>query len=86
MRSDSSKLVAVRAVAHDAKWHAVPCDRHVIQRGYLRYATREEKDDWVVVQPVEGGRPVLGFQRVPEPKTGKNRVHLDVRVIGPLAR
>ena len=50
----------------------------------LRYATREEKDDWVVVQPVEGGRPILGFQRVPEPKTGKNRVHLDVRVIGPV--
>ncbi len=44
--------------------------------------TAEEKDDWVVVQPAEGGGPVLGFQRVPEPKTGKNRVHLDVRVTG----
>jgi predicted enzyme related to lactoylglutathione lyase len=48
----------------------------------LGYVTQEEKDDWVVVQPVEGGRPVLGFQRVPEPKSGKNRVHLDVRVTG----
>jgi len=48
----------------------------------LRYVIREEKDDWVVVQPVEGGRPVLGFQRVPEPKTGMNRVHLDIRVSG----
>jgi predicted enzyme related to lactoylglutathione lyase len=48
----------------------------------LHYVTQEEKDDWVVVRPVEGGRPVLGFQRVSEPKTGKNRVHLDVRVSG----
>jgi predicted enzyme related to lactoylglutathione lyase len=44
--------------------------------------TTEEKDDWVVVQLAEGGRPVVGFQRVPEPKTVKNRVHLDVRMSG----
>ena len=25
---------------------------------------------------------VLGFQRVPEPRPGKNRVHIDVRVAG----
>jgi hypothetical protein len=51
----------------------------------LQATTTEEKDDWVVVKPVEGGRPVLGLQRVPEPKTGKNRVHLDVRVRGGVA-
>ncbi|CAN5638251.1 VOC family protein [soil metagenome] len=28
----------------------------------------------------EGKRPRLFFQRVPEPKTVKNRVHLDIRV------
>ena len=49
----------------------------------LRYVPRQEKDDWVVVQPVEGGRPALGFQRVPEPKVGKNRVHLDIRARSP---
>lgn len=48
----------------------------------LRYTVREVKDDWVVVQPVEGEGPVLGFQCVPEPKTGKNRVHLDIRTAG----
>jgi predicted enzyme related to lactoylglutathione lyase len=48
----------------------------------LRYAPGLEKDDWVVVQPVEGGRPAIGFQRVPEPKAGKNRVHLDIRAGG----
>ena len=50
----------------------------------LHYVTRDEKDDWVVVQSVEGGGPVLGFQRVPAPKAGKNRVHLDVQVTGPV--
>lgn len=29
--------------------------------------------------PLDGDRPRLFFQRVPEPKTAKNRVHLDVR-------
>jgi hypothetical protein len=31
----------------------------------------------------EGVRPRLFVQRVPEPKTAKNRVHLDVNVSGP---
>ncbi len=48
----------------------------------LRYTVTEEKDGWVVVQAAEGGRPVVGFQRVPEPKTVKNRVHLDIRATG----
>jgi predicted enzyme related to lactoylglutathione lyase len=48
----------------------------------LGYVTRELADGGVVVQPVAGGGPVLGFQPVPEPKTVKNRVHLDVRVRG----
>ncbi|TYP84749.1 VOC family protein [Blastococcus xanthinilyticus] len=30
--------------------------------------------------PPEPGRPRVLFQAVPEPKTGKNRLHLDVRV------
>ncbi|MGH2734527.1 MAG: VOC family protein [Actinomycetota bacterium] len=35
-----------------------------------------------VVDP-QGGGPRLLFQKVPEPKTVKNRVHLDVNVGGP---
>ncbi len=34
---------------------------------------------WVCQDP-DGVGPRLFFQRVPEPKTMKNRVHLDVRV------
>ena len=39
----------------------------------------EERDlRWAAVDP-EGTGPRLFFQRVPEPKTVKNRLHLDVR-------
>jgi Glyoxalase-like domain len=39
-------------------------------------------DQWALVDP-EGTGPRLYIQRVPEGKTAKNRVHLDVRVAGP---
>jgi len=39
-----------------------------------------ERDSRDAIVPPEGGQgPRLFFQRVPEPKTVKNRVHLDVR-------
>jgi catechol 2,3-dioxygenase-like lactoylglutathione lyase family enzyme len=45
------------------------------------------EDEWnsasAVVDP-DGGGPRLYFQRVPEPKAVKNRVHLDLNVGGPL--
>jgi predicted enzyme related to lactoylglutathione lyase len=40
---------------------------------------RVESDEWVLVATPGGGTSV-SFQRVGEPKVGKNRVHLDVRV------
>ncbi len=39
-------------------------------------------DQASLVDP-EGAGPRMYFQRVPEGKTAKNRVHLDVRVAGP---
>jgi hypothetical protein len=38
-----------------------------------------EDDPSVLVEPPDDGAPRLFFNRVPEPKTVKNRVHLDVR-------
>jgi hypothetical protein len=38
-----------------------------------------EDDPSVLVEPVAGRGPRLFFTRVPEPKTVKNRVHLDLR-------
>ncbi len=37
-----------------------------------------EEDPTVMVEPLNGG-PRLWFQLVPEPKRGKNRIHLDLR-------
>ena len=42
--------------------------------GYLM----RQSHDWVALEPAHG--MTVSFQRVPEPKTGKNRVHLDVDV------
>ena len=41
---------------------------------------RSRSDDWISLHPVIPGGPHLAFQVVPEPKTGKNRLHLDVDV------
>lgn len=38
-----------------------------------------ESEEWVCVRMPDGSTPV-SFQRVPEKKVGKNRVHLDVQV------
>jgi hypothetical protein len=41
-------------------------------------------DNSAIVDP-DGGRPRVFFQKVPEPKTAKNRVHLDVRAASGLS-
>jgi predicted enzyme related to lactoylglutathione lyase len=47
----------------------------------LGYERREVNEQYVALLPPapEPGRPALLFQRVPEPKSAKNRVHLDFR-------
>lgn len=43
-------------------------------------AQAEEPDEaWIKIADPSGNGPTLLFHRVPEPKTIKNRVHLDVR-------
>jgi catechol 2,3-dioxygenase-like lactoylglutathione lyase family enzyme len=44
----------------------------------VRVTSREP--DWVNLEPAMAGGPCLAFQLVPEPKAGKNRLHLDVWV------
>jgi hypothetical protein len=44
-----------------------------------------EDDPMVVVEPADGDRPRLLFQLVLEPKTVKNRVHLDLWADDPRA-
>jgi hypothetical protein len=41
----------------------------------------EDEDSWAVCTDPTGAGPRLYFQRVPEGKVVKNRLHLDVRVV-----
>ena len=45
----------------------------------LRYEPREPADDdWVVLRDPDGQGVNVSLQRVPEPRVGKNRLHLDL--------
>jgi hypothetical protein len=47
---------------------------------YHRSLPPEDRDSWFACSDPAGAGPRLYFQRVPEGKVVKNRVHLDVRV------
>lgn len=49
--------------------------------GYVAEAGYDEPDGASIVDP-DGRGPAIGFLRVPEGKTAKNRVHIDIRVAG----
>ncbi|MDP9295285.1 MAG: VOC family protein [Actinomycetota bacterium] len=42
------------------------------------YTMQESDERWAWLLDPNGSRIEIGFQRVPEPKLGKNRVHLDL--------
>jgi predicted enzyme related to lactoylglutathione lyase len=46
----------------------------------LGYRQRKESEPYVVLVPNDGRGPALVLQQVPEPKTTKNRMHLDIQV------
>ena len=46
----------------------------------LGLAPRRVNEQFVALDPIAGsGQPGMLFQKVPEPKVGKNRVHVDLR-------
>lgn len=49
--------------------------------GYVAEPGYDEPDGASIVDPAGHG-PAIGFLRVPEGKTAKNRVHIDIRVAG----
>ncbi|WP_433468154.1 VOC family protein [Spirillospora sp. CA-128828] len=46
----------------------------------LGMKTTAASGDWLDLEPLGAGGPILSFQRVPEGKKGKNRLHLDLDV------
>ena len=58
-------------------------DPHALARFWsqaLDVAVAHEWNQYVMLAPTGKGHPGLAFQRVPEVKQGKNRVHLDLMV------
>ena len=49
--------------------------------GYVNEPGYDDPDGASIIDP-DGKGPAIGFLRVPEPKTSKNRMHIDVRVAG----
>ncbi len=49
--------------------------------GYVPEPGYDEPDGASIVDS-DGVGPAIGWLRVPEPKTAKNRVHIDIRVAG----
>jgi hypothetical protein len=48
----------------------------------LHYEREESQVDWAAVRDPGRRGPRIYFQRVPEPKTAKNRMHVDLAVGG----
>jgi Glyoxalase-like domain len=49
--------------------------------GYVEEPGYDFPDGASIIAP-DGRGPAIGFLRVPEPKTAKNRMHIDIRVAG----
>ena len=49
--------------------------------GYVDEPGYVDPDGASIVDP-DGKSPAIGFLRVPEPKSAKNRMHIDIRVAG----
>ena len=49
--------------------------------GYVAEPGYDDPDGASIVDP-DGRGPALGFLRVPEGKTAKNRMHIDIRMAG----
>jgi hypothetical protein len=66
-------------VVIDCADHGAVVDFWAAAMGYERHEVNEQYVALVPPSPAAPGRPPLLFQKVPEPKVTKNRVHLDLR-------
>jgi hypothetical protein len=66
-------------------YEVAPYDEAEVARLAANGVFDVEEDPSVLVERVDGAGPRLFFQLVPESKTVKNRVHLDLRADDPVA-
>jgi predicted enzyme related to lactoylglutathione lyase len=65
----------------DANDPRLVADFWALALGYVPEPGYDDPDGASIVDP-DGKGAAIGFLRVPEGKTGKNRMHIDVRVAG----
>ncbi|GAB6903490.1 VOC family protein [Kineosporia succinea] len=81
--SDAPALAAFWAVALGYVPAPPPAGFASWEEWYERFdVPAAERDELASIADPEGVRPGISFLRVPEPKTAKNRVHLDVQAGG----
>jgi hypothetical protein len=76
--SQPAQIARFWAAALDG-YQVAPYDDAELERLRTQGISDVEADPTVLVEPVTGGGPRFFFQLVPERKTVKNRVHLDLR-------
>ncbi len=69
----------VTEIVIDCAVHGAVVDFWAAAMGYVRHRVNDQYVALVPPGPPEPGRPSLLFQKVPEAKVVKNRVHLDLR-------
>jgi len=72
----SASLLAVIVDCHD------PCRQAEFWAGVLAYQVSQRNPDEFLVSDPAGAGGSLYFMKVPEPKVGKNRLHLDLVTAG----
>ena len=78
--ADPASLSGFWAAALEPRGYAVPAPRgDFVDWPAFLTANGVPKERWNDASAIEAeGHPRIFFQRVPEPKTGKNRVHVDL--------
>ena len=81
--ADPGLLARFWAVALDYE-EAAPPDGWATWEAWLRdmEVPEEEWNDGASISDPTGVGPLVGFLKVPEPKTAKNRLHIDLQVSG----
>ncbi|HZE16304.1 MAG TPA: VOC family protein [Mycobacterium sp.] len=78
LTASSTRLAGVTALEG---YEVAPYDEAELDRLHAAGIDDPEDDPTVLVEPPSGGTPRLWFQRAPESKVAKNRVHLDLTCV-----
>jgi glyoxalase superfamily protein len=74
-------MATLWTIGHDAADPPSLARFWALALGYVIEPGFDEPDNASIIDP-DGVGPAMGFLKVPEPKTSKNRLHIDIRPAG----